>query len=140
MVSGADLVQRQQWFLIPASVALSFSVLVAAPLLINGFPDAEADTRVEKRTLVVQLGPTTASLLYLALVVSSHLWLGLTVMWLIPPAEAPWGLVSAPLSLMAASLLWLQRHQPQHLQLSVTALLVHGLAMTAGFAWLGWNR
>lgn len=144
VVIGADLVQRQQWFPIPASVALSFSGLVAALLLINGFPDAEADARVGKKTLVVQLGPATASLLYLALVVSTHLWLGFSVMWLIPPAEALWGLVSAPLSLTAATLLWRHRHQPQRLRLalrlSVMAVLVHGLAMTAGFAWLGWNR
>ena len=144
VVVGADLVQRQQWFPIPASVALNFSGLVAALLLINGFPDAEADARVGKRTLVVLLGPTAASLWYLALVVSAHLWLVLSVMWLIPPAEALWGLVSAPLSLVAASLLWRHRRQPHRLRLalrlSVMAVLLHGLAMTAGFAWLGWSR
>lgn len=78
-VIGADLVKRQQCSLIPASVTLSFSGLVAALLLINGFPDAKADTRVGKRRLVVLLGPTAASLWYLALVVSAHLWLGLSV-------------------------------------------------------------
>ncbi|MDM7951078.1 prenyltransferase [Hydrogenophaga sp.] len=144
VVIGADLVQRQQWFLIPASVALNFSGLVAALLLINGFVDAKADARVGKRTLVVLLGPDRASLVYLALVVSSHLWLWISVMWLIPPAEALWGLVSAPLSLFAAALLRQNRYQPQRLrlalQLSVTAVLVHGLAMTAGFVSLSWYR
>ena len=53
VVVGADLVQRRQFFLIPASVALSFALLVAALLVINDFPDARADAQVGKRTLVL---------------------------------------------------------------------------------------
>lgn len=137
VVIGADLVQRRQFFLIPASVALNFSLLVAALLLINGFPDAQADAQVGKRSGVVRLGPTAASLVYLGLVFGAHLWLIVSVLLLVPPPQALWGLLSAPLSLSAAGWLWWYRHQPQQLKpalvLSVGAVLLHGLGMSAGF-------
>ncbi|OOG84706.1 prenyltransferase, partial [Hydrogenophaga sp. A37] len=140
VVIGADYVQRRQFFVIPASAALGFALMVAALLLINGFPDARADARVGKRTLAVRLGPTGAAGLYAGLVVSAHAWLVLSVGLLIPPLEALWGLVSLPFSLGATWLLWRHRHQTERLQpalaLTVAATLLHGLGMAAGFALL----
>lgn len=140
VVVGADYVQRQQFFPIPASVALNFALLVAALLLINGFPDAGADARVGKRTLVVRLGPDIACILYWILVVSAHLWLMVSVWLLIPPTQALWGLVSAPFSLAAAVWLTRYRRQSGHLKpallLTVMAVLLHGLGMASGFAQL----
>ena len=144
VVVGADLVQRRQFFLIPASVALNFALLVAALLLVNGFPDAQADAGVGKRSLVVWLGPTSASAVYFSLVVAAHLWLVVGVWLLIPPQQALWGLVSAPFSLAGAGWLWQHRHQPQRLKpalvLSVLAVLLHGLGMSAGFLQLSLGR
>lgn len=140
VVVGADYVQRQQFFLIPASVALNFSLLVAALLLINGFPDAKADASVGKRTLVVRLGADRACVLYWILVVSAHLWLIVSVCLLIPPTQALWGLISAPFSLAAA--LWLNRSRhvtarlKPALALTVIAVSLHGLGMAWGFAQL----
>jgi 1,4-dihydroxy-2-naphthoate octaprenyltransferase len=82
------------------------ALLLANILLINGFPDAESDARVGKRTLVVRLGPAPAAGLYLGLVLLAHGWLAVSVWLLIPPQAALWGLVSLPLSLAAAGLLW----------------------------------
>jgi 1,4-dihydroxy-2-naphthoate octaprenyltransferase len=138
VVVGADYVQRRQFFVIPASAAAGFALMVAALLLINGFPDAEADARVGKRTLVVRLGPVGAAALYGGLVVSAHLWLVASVWLLIPPTPALWGLISLPVSL--AALGWLLAHvrQPQRLKpalaLTVAATLLHGLGMAWGFA------
>jgi len=140
VVIGADYVQRRQFFVIPASAALGFALMVASLLLINGFPDARADAQVGKRTLVVRLGPTWSAGLYAWLVVSAHGWLVLSVGLLIPPREALWGLVSLPFSLVAAGLLWHWRHQSERLRpvlaLTVAATLLHGLGMAAGFALL----
>jgi 1,4-dihydroxy-2-naphthoate polyprenyltransferase len=144
VVLGADFVQRRQFFLIPASVALNFAFLVAALLLINGFPDAEADAAVGKRTLVVRLGANAASALYWLLIVSAHSWLIFSVWLLIPPTQALWGLVSAPFSLAAAGCLTYFRHQPERLKpalaLTVVAVLLHGLGMAWGFAQLALQR
>ncbi len=138
VVIGADYVQRRQFFIIPASAAAGFAFMVAALLLINGFPDAQADARVGKRTLVVRLGATPAALLYASLVLSAHAWLALSVWLLIPPMPALWGLVSLPLSLAALGWLWAHRHRPTRLKpalaLTVAATLVHGLGMAWGFA------
>ncbi len=137
VVVGADYVQRGQLFIIPASAAAGFALMVAALLLINGFPDAPADAQVGKRTLVVRLGATPAALLYASLVLSAHAWLALSVWLLIPPMPALWGLVSLPLSLAALGWLWVHRHQPTRLKpalaLTVVATLLHGLGMAWGF-------
>lgn len=138
VVVGADYVQRQRFFLIPASAAAGWALMVAALLLINGFPDAQADARVGKRTLVVRLGATPAAVLYTGLVLGAHAWLALSVWLLIPPQPALWGLLSLPLSLAATAWLWRHRHRPQHLKpalaLTVAATLLHGLGMAWGFA------
>lgn len=138
VVVGSDYVQRRRFFIIPASAALSFALLVAALLLINGCPDAESDARAGKRTLAVRLGPMGAAWAYLCLVLAAHGWLTASAWLLIPPAGALWGLVSLPLSLAAAALLLRHARQPDRLKpalaLTVAATLVHGLGMAAGFA------
>jgi 1,4-dihydroxy-2-naphthoate polyprenyltransferase len=138
VVVGSDYVQRQQFFIIPASAAASLALMVAALLVINGIPDAQADASVGKRTLVVKLGVSGAVAAYGALVVLAHGWLATSVWLLIPPQPALWGLISLPLSLTAWFFLARHAHEPQRLKpalgLTVAATLLHGLGMAAGFA------
>ena len=138
VVIGADYVQRGQFFLIPASLGFSVATLVACVLLINGVPDAAADSRVGKRTLAVRLGARGAAALYLWLVLLAHGWLALSVWLLIPPLTALWGLLSLPLSLAAAALFWRHARQPHRLRpaiaLTIAAANVHALAIAAALA------
>lgn len=136
VVLGADYVQRRQWLPVPALSAVSFGLLVMNLLLINGFPDAQADASVGKRSLVVRLGARAAAGLYLGIVVLAHGWL-LAMVWLvIAPQPAIWGLASLPLSLAAAVLLLRHAEQPQRLRpaiaLTIAAAIGHALSMAAG--------
>lgn len=137
IVIGADAVQRGSIFIIPVMTSVSFALLAANILLINGLPDAESDAQVGKRTLAVLLGPRGAALLYLLLSALAHAWLAGGVWLLYQPEPALWGLLSAPPSLAAFVLLWRHADQAQKLKpaivLTISATLLHGLAMTAGF-------
>jgi 1,4-dihydroxy-2-naphthoate octaprenyltransferase len=137
VVIGADYVQRGQFFVIPAAVAVSYALLIGNILVINGFPDARADAQVNKRTLVVRLGPNRTAWLYLCNALVAHAWVVLGVWLFIHPEPALWGLVSMPLSLWAFVLLLNNVQQPQRLTsaivLTIAAAVLHGLAMTAGF-------
>lgn len=137
VIIGADAVQRGSLFIIPTVTSVSYALLVANILLINGLPDAASDARVGKRTLAVLLGPRGAALLYLLVGTVAHVWLATGVWLLYQPDPAAWGLLSWPLSLAAFVLLWRHADQPHKLRpaivLTITATVLHGLAMTAGF-------
>ena len=136
VVVGADYVQRSHFFFMPWVVALSFGCLISNILLINGFPDAQADALVGKRTLVVRMGPRLAAYLYLWHAVLSYAWLVWGVWAFIHPAPVLWGLVSMPLSLSAFVLLFKYHNKPERLTsaivLTIAAAMLHGLAMAAG--------
>jgi 1,4-dihydroxy-2-naphthoate octaprenyltransferase len=137
VVIGADAVQRGTVFIIPVVTSVSYALLVANILLINGLPDAESDARVGKRTLAVLLGARGAALAYLAIGILAHAWLAGGVWLFYQPEPALWGLWSAPLTLAAAVLLLRHAGTPQGLRpaivLTILAALVHGLGMAAGF-------
>ncbi|HEX8989987.1 MAG TPA: prenyltransferase, partial [Rhodocyclaceae bacterium] len=57
IVVGTDFVQRRGFAFAPLAAGLGFALLVANVLYINQFPDARADAKAGKRTLVVRLGP-----------------------------------------------------------------------------------
>lgn len=142
VVIGADYVQRGKFFIIPMAVSVSYGFLIGNILLINGFPDAQADAQVGKRSLVVHLGPRLAATVYLAWALFAHVWVVVGVWMSIHPEPALWGLVSLPLSLWAGALLWKNATHPQQLKpaivLTISAAVVHGLAMSLGFLFLQW--
>lgn len=136
VVIGSDYVQRGSFHAIPAALALSYGLLVGNILLINGFPDAKADAQVNKRTLVVRIGPFWAACVYLVFAVLAHGSLVVGVWAFIHPSGALLGLASLPFSLMAAFFLFQHAHEPSRLKpaivLTILAVLVHGLAMALG--------
>lgn len=143
MVIGADHVQRRQLLPIPALTAVSYALLMANILLVNGLPDAASDAAVGKRTLAVRLGARASALLYLLIALLAHGWLAVGALQWLQPMPALWGLVSLPLSLAGAWLLWRQAERPTELRpaimLTISAGVVHGLGMAAGLASMGWH-
>ena len=136
VVIGADYTQRGSFLVVPAVSAVSFALLVANILLVNGLPDAAADARVGKRTAAVLLGPRNAAALYFGIALLAHLWLGAALAWLIAPTRAAAAFVSLPLSMTAAWNVWRNAEEPRRLRpaivLTIAAAVVHGLAMAAG--------
>lgn len=136
IVVGAAFVQSGQFDALPALGSLSYGLMAANILMINGFPDAASDAQAGKRTLVVRLGPARAALAYGAIALTAHAALVALVLLSAMPATAAWGLLSLPFSLMAAAILWSERDAPQRLRtaikLTIGAALVHGIAQAAG--------
>jgi 1,4-dihydroxy-2-naphthoate octaprenyltransferase len=136
VVVGADYVQRHRWEPIPAYVAVSYALLVANILLINGLPDARADRSVGKLTLAARLDPMVLAGVYAGLMLLAHAWLAVGVWLLIPPMSALWGLVSLPLGMSASVMLFQRAQHPEQLRpvvgLTIATAHVHGLAMAAG--------
>lgn len=142
VVIGADAVQRGSVFIIPVFTSISYGLLIANILLINGVPDANSDASVGKATLAVRLGARGAAWQYALLALLAHGWLAWGVWQFIQPERALWGLASAPLSAAAAVLLWQRASTPEQLRpaivLTIAAACVHGLAMAAGLLSMRW--
>ena len=142
VVIGADAVQRGTVFIVPVLTSLSYGLLIANILLINGVPDARADASVGKATLAVRAGPRGAALLYAGFALLAHGWLAWGVWHFLPPERAIWGLLSAPFSGAAAVLLWQRSATPDRLRpaivLTIVAACVHGLAIAAGLLSMRW--
>lgn len=64
IVLGAYYVQTQALSMSAGLASIPLGILIALVLLINGFPDRDADAAVGKRTLVVILGKRGAAALY----------------------------------------------------------------------------
>jgi 1,4-dihydroxy-2-naphthoate octaprenyltransferase len=107
VVCGTYFVQTGSFSapLIHGSMALG--LLIAAFLWINEFPDYDADKAAGKKTLVVQLGRETASLVYVVLVATGYIWLALCanyhhaygMLWgglgAVPAAFSAWRLIGS---------------------------------------------
>jgi len=139
---GADYVCRRHFFLIPAINAASFALLVANLRLACSFASADADQAAGIRSLRVRLGPRWAGALYWLLLLLAHGWLGGGVLALYQPIPALWALLSLPFSLLAGVLLWRAGNSQAAVQwaawLSISAALLHALAMAAGLASMRW--
>ena len=142
VVVGADAVQRGSVFIVPVLASLSYGLLIANILLINGVPDARADASVGKATLAVRAGPQGAAVLYVLIALLSHGWLAWGVWHFLQPERAVWGLLSLPFSGAAALLLWRHAATPERLRpaivLTIVAACVHGLGMAAGLLSMRW--
>jgi len=101
VVSGAYFVQTGGYRWEALVVALPPGFLTANLLLLNEFPDLEADRKVGRRNLVMALGTKKASWLYAALVAATYLCiiLGVTFHWM--PLPVLVGLLTLPVAFKA---------------------------------------
>ena len=132
---GTDFVQRHALHVAPIASGMAYALLVANLLFINQFPDAKADARAGKRTLVVRLGVQRARWGYGLLAGLGALWVaGCVAVGALPPL-ALLSLLSLAASAAAFRELWGGAARPATLapaiKLTILAALGHGLLMCA---------
>jgi 1,4-dihydroxy-2-naphthoate octaprenyltransferase len=101
VVLGAYFVQVGGYNWEALVVALPPGFLTANLLLLNEFPDLEADRKVGRRNLVMALGTQKASWLYAALVAATYLCIILGVAFRLMPLPALVGLLTLPMAFKA---------------------------------------
>ena len=74
-VLGAYFVQTGEYTLPALVAAIPSGILVHNLLLLNEFPDVDADRKGHRKTLPITLGKTRASVLYSALTVATYGWI-----------------------------------------------------------------
>jgi len=101
MTLGAYYVQTQMLTLEPFVASIPVSLLIAAVLYINEFPDYAADKAVGKNTLVVRLGRGRAVYGYALMTLGAFASIFVSVLGGVAPIQTLIGLVPLPLALEA---------------------------------------
>ncbi|MFC1940435.1 prenyltransferase [Chloroflexota bacterium] len=79
-VLGAYFVQTGDYTLPAVIASIPSGILVHNLLLLNEFPDVEADSKAGRKTLPITMGPAKASIVYSVLTVIVYLWIiGITL-------------------------------------------------------------
>jgi 1,4-dihydroxy-2-naphthoate octaprenyltransferase len=74
-VLGAYFVQTSAYTLPAVVAAIPSGILVHNLLLLNEFPDVEADSKAGRKTLPITMGKTKASIVYIVLTIAVYLWI-----------------------------------------------------------------
>lgn len=89
-------------YTVPAMIAsIPSGILVLNLLLLNEFPDVEADKKADRRTMPIVLGKRRAGIAYSALTVSVYLWIIGAVLVKQMPVFSLLGLLTLPLAIKA---------------------------------------
>jgi 1,4-dihydroxy-2-naphthoate polyprenyltransferase len=141
VVVGFDFVQRGHVALLPFVAGFPFALLVVNILFINQFPDAPADARNGKKTVVVVLGPLKARWLYFAFSLIAYAWIFLMVERALLPHKTALAAMTLVFSFRAAQILREEAGTPSGLRtaiaLTILAACLHGLVLAGTLAWLG---
>jgi len=100
-VLGAYFVQTAQYNLPVLVASIPSGILVHNLLLLNEFPDTEADRKAGRKTLPIAIGRRKASWVYSALTVAVYLWIIGGVLAGQMPAFSLLGLLTLPLAIKA---------------------------------------
>lgn len=139
MTLGAYYVQTQSFSWVPVIAAIPLSLLIAAVLYINEFPDYAADKQVGKNTLVVRLGRERAVILYVLIMIGVYVSIGVGVVSSILPLATLLGLITLPLAIRGIQ--YARKYHSASFDLvpanalTVTNHLATGLLLTLSFTW-----
>jgi 1,4-dihydroxy-2-naphthoate octaprenyltransferase len=100
-VLGAYFVQTGEYTLPAVIAAIPSGILVHNLLLLNEFPDVEADRQGRRRTLPIILGKARASVVYSALMAATYGWVIGGVAAGVIPAFALVALLTLPMAVKA---------------------------------------
>ncbi|UCB42684.1 MAG: prenyltransferase [Dehalococcoidales bacterium] len=100
-VLGAFFIQTGEYTLPAVIAAIPSGILVHNLLLLNEFPDVEADASANRRTLPIVAGKRKASLFYSAMTVLVYLWIIGGVIACKMPAFSLLGLLTLPMAARA---------------------------------------
>ncbi len=137
---GAWYVQARVVAGYPVLVSVPLALLLMNILVINQFPDREADAASGKHHWVVRFGAIVAARLYLAAVLLAGAVLVLLVMLETLPAAALLSLLPVGIALRAALQLLENAQQPTLLEpaikMTIGSAILHGVLLTLSL-WLG---
>lgn len=100
-ILGAFFIQTGEYTLPVIIASIPSGILVHNLLLLNEFPDVEADASANRRTLPIVAGKRKASLFYSAMTVLVYLWIIGGVIACKMPAFSLLGLLTLPLAVKA---------------------------------------
>jgi len=100
-VLGAYFVQTSEYTLPALIAAVPSGFLVHNLLLLNEFPDVEADKKAGRKTLPITMGKTRAGVVYSAVTVAVYLWIIVGVVAEQMPAFSLIALLTLPLAIKA---------------------------------------
>ncbi len=102
IILGAYYVQTQNFSLPALLVSLPLGILIGLVLLINEFPDYEADQQVHKNTLVVTCGPQKAAFIIVGFLAIAYIITVMLILMEILPKIALFVLITTPLAYFIA--------------------------------------
>ena len=99
MVLGTYFTQTGDYTLAAVMASMVPGFLVSNLLLLNQFPDIEADMVASRRHLPIAVGRQNSAKVYAGLILATYLWLIFSVAFKILPLTALLGLITLPLGL-----------------------------------------
>jgi 1,4-dihydroxy-2-naphthoate octaprenyltransferase len=134
---GSYWIQTFSFDLVAAMASVPVGFLILIVLLINEFPDYEADKAVGKETLVVSLGRRKAVVVYQSLLLLSYAFIVMMVLVKVFPLFCLAALLTLPIAYraIAVSKRWYASY-PELLPANAATIALHflvGVCLTGGF-------
>jgi 1,4-dihydroxy-2-naphthoate octaprenyltransferase len=98
MVLGTYFAQTGEYTLMAGMASMIPGFLVSNLLLLNQFPDVEADRAGARRHLLITQGRQTSAKVYAGLIIATYLWIIASVAFKIFPLTALLGLLTLPVA------------------------------------------